>query len=67
MNKLAFSVEQAAEQANCSRAYLYNEIKDGNLRAKKMGRKTIILGEDLTAYLRALPEREAAAKETAAA
>ncbi len=67
MNKLAMSVEQAAEQANCSRAYLYNAIKLGNLRAKKMGRKTISLGEDLTAYLRGLPERDIASKDQAGA
>ena len=57
---LAHSVEQAATRANCGRTTLYEEIKSGALAARKIGRRTIILDEDLRAWLAKLPMREVA-------
>lgn len=38
-----------------SRATLYKDIRDGLLIARKKGTRTILLYDDLDAYLRALP------------
>lgn len=55
---LAYSVEGAAAAARLGRTKIFEAIKAGKLRARKDGRRTVILKEDLTAFLRALPERE---------
>jgi excisionase family DNA binding protein len=55
---LAYSVEGAAAAARLGRTKIFEAIKAGRLRARKDGRRTVILKEDLTAFLRALPERE---------
>ena len=62
---LAYSVEGAAAAARLGRTKIFEAIKAGKLRARKEGRRTVILKEDLAAFLRALPEREpAGAKRT---
>lgn len=53
---LAYSVTQGAERANVSRAELYNILNRGELKAKKLGRRTVILHEDLQSYLANLPD-----------
>jgi excisionase family DNA binding protein len=55
---LAYSVEGAAVAARLGRTKIFEAIKAGKLRARKEGRRTVILREDLAAFLRALPERE---------
>jgi excisionase family DNA binding protein len=57
---LAHSVEEAATRANCGRTTIYAAIKSGALKARKIGRRTIILNEDLRAWLASLPMREVA-------
>ena len=54
-NLLAFSPSQAAKVAGISRATLYRHIQSGALRTRKCGARTLILVEDLTAFLRSLP------------
>ena len=53
--KLAFSIPQFAQSCSIGRTKLYEEIKNGNLIAKKMGKRTIITLEDGLAYLASLP------------
>lgn len=55
MEKLAYSIREAAAAGAGSRTKLYEAIKSGALRAKKRGRSTIILAADLARYLEALP------------
>lgn len=50
--RLASSVERAAERIDLSKSYLRNEIRDGNLRAVRRGKRILILEDDLQAYLR---------------
>jgi excisionase family DNA binding protein len=57
---LAYSVEGAAAAARLGRTKIFEAIKAGKLRARKEGRRTVILKEDLAAFLRALPERDPA-------
>ncbi len=57
---LAHSVEEAAACANCGRTTVYAAIKSRALAARKIGRRTIILDEDLRGWLASLPMREVA-------
>lgn len=54
---LAYSIEAAAEVSQLGRTQLFEAIKEGKLKARKSGRRTIILREELNAFLHALPER----------
>jgi hypothetical protein len=55
----ALSIDQALEIFPASKSVLFRDIRDGRLKARKLGARTIILREDLDAYLRALPVVEA--------
>ena len=49
-------VNSAAEIIGAGRDAVYAAIRSGVLKARKFGRRTLILDEDLTAFLRSLPE-----------
>ncbi len=53
--KLAFSINEAVEVSGRSRTMVYEALKHGRLVARKDGRRTIILADDLRAWLEALP------------
>jgi hypothetical protein len=57
---LAYTIEDASRISSCGRTSLYEEIKSGKLKARKRGRRTIILDEDLRRWLASLPTREVA-------
>lgn len=59
--KLSYPITEAAEKASSSRSEIYEALKRGDLRAKKNGRRTVILHDDLVAYLSSLPDYQAAA------
>ncbi len=50
--KVAYSVEEAAIQTSLSKSFIRNEIRDGNLKTRRIGRRVLILNEDLEAYLK---------------
>jgi excisionase family DNA binding protein len=54
-SRLAYRVTDACRAAGVGRTTLYGAIKDGELIARKIGRRTVILADDLTAWLRSLP------------
>jgi excisionase family DNA binding protein len=54
--KLGLSVEEASEIAGIGRSKLYEAMRDGLLQARKFGRRTIILRDDLERFLCALPK-----------
>ncbi len=56
--KLAYAVDEAAAATSIGKTNLYVAIAAGTLPARKFGRKTLILAEDLIAYLNALPAFE---------
>lgn len=57
---LALSIDKASAAAGIGRTKIYEAIKLGKLRARKAGRHTIILTDDLKAFLESLPVKEGA-------
>jgi hypothetical protein len=58
---LAYPVDAFAKAIGVGRSKVYEEIRLGRLRAKKLGARTVITGTDARAYLDALPNMRAAA------
>ena len=54
-NKLAYSIKEACDALSVGRTHLYKLISRGEIAARKMGTRTVILTDDLKAYLAALP------------
>jgi excisionase family DNA binding protein len=52
---LAVCVEEAARRTGVGRGFLYQQISQGHLRARKAGRRTLIALTDLAAWLDRLP------------
>ena len=60
-DRLAYHIHDASKAGAGSRSEIYEALKRGDLKAKKRGRRTIILRDDLAAYLASLPDYPAAA------
>lgn len=58
--KLAFTIDEAVDRSGIGRTKIFEAIKLGKLTARKAGRRTIILNDDLSNFLKALPVKEAA-------
>ncbi len=56
MAKLAYTIAEAIEAGAGGRTAVYAAIKSGALKARKRGKRTIILADDLVAFLQSLPE-----------
>lgn len=52
--QLALSIEQALAATGLGRTKLYEALKCGDLRAKKLGTRTLILQSDLETFLAGL-------------
>ena len=61
MTKPVYTIEEAAKESRQGRTKVYQDIKDGKLRAVKNGRRTFILGEDFAAYVASFQELKTAA------
>jgi excisionase family DNA binding protein len=52
---LAYSIAEACEVARIGRTSIYEAISSGELIARKNGRRTVILSDDLRRWLQGLP------------
>ncbi|TWA73734.1 excisionase family DNA binding protein [Azospirillum brasilense] len=59
VEKIGYSVEETVVASSVGRSLIYEEIRAGKLRATKIGRRTVILADDLKAWLQARASGEA--------
>ena len=60
--KVAYTVREFAAASGISRTQLFAYIRLRRLKARRCGKKLLILAEDAAEFLQNLPEREAAAR-----
>lgn len=53
-DRVAFSLPEVGELTSVSQTTVFALIREGKLRAVKLGRRTVVLGEDLQAFLASL-------------
>lgn len=58
---ITVSIPDAVKATGISRSAIYLALKRGDLTARKAGRRTLILFDDLQAYLASLPTFQAGA------
>jgi excisionase family DNA binding protein len=59
LTKIAFSIEQISEMTTLSKGFLRKEIHEGRLKARRFGRRVLILNDpDLARYLGVSAVRE---------
>ncbi|WEX87186.1 helix-turn-helix domain-containing protein [Sinorhizobium garamanticum] len=62
--KIGLHIDEAVEVSGIGRTNLYAAIRDGRLKARKHGRRTVIISDDLKAFLLSLPQKEIAREAT---
>jgi excisionase family DNA binding protein len=55
MQRLALSIDEAAASAGLGLTRLRQEIREGRLRARRVGGRVLITNDDLVAWLASLP------------
>ena len=60
MDKVAYSVAEVLATTSIGRSRFYKAVKEKKIRTRKFGGRTLILAEDLKAFLQSLPEGRAA-------
>jgi len=58
MQKLAVSIKEAVQLTGLSNTTIYRRIEEGKLIARKSQGRTLIMMDDLKAYLESLPAVE---------
>ncbi len=58
---LGYSIHEVTRISGASRTTIYEEISAGRLKARKLGRRTIILDADLRQWLASLPAMRSSA------
>jgi excisionase family DNA binding protein len=53
--RAAFSITEVCAQTGLGRDTVYNAIRSGQLTARKIGRRTIVIDKDLHRFLASLP------------
>lgn len=55
MNPYSFTIEEACRRSGIGRTKLFELLNNGSIPRRKLGRKTLILAEDLQRFLKNLP------------
>jgi excisionase family DNA binding protein len=55
--KLALTIQEAAAATGLGRTTIFEEIRRNQLIARKIGRRTVILKDDLDAWLKSRPSK----------
>jgi hypothetical protein len=55
LSKLALSIPEVVQASGIGRTLVFSEMKAGRLVARKCGRRTVVLVDDLQNWLRAMP------------
>jgi excisionase family DNA binding protein len=55
MEKLAFTIQEAATVSSLGQTSLYQAVKDGKLIIRKFGTRSVIRRDDLETFLDSLP------------
>jgi len=53
--QLAYTISDVEKRSRIGRTLIYSEIASGRLKARKVGRRTIVLEGDLRTWLDSLP------------
>jgi excisionase family DNA binding protein len=56
--RTAYSIAETMAQSGLGRDTIYKAIHEGKLKARKLGRRTVVLASDLQAFLESLPVME---------
>jgi excisionase family DNA binding protein len=59
-DKMGLTVQEAVTLSGIGRTRIFDAIKSRQLKAKKFGRRTLILPDSLKNFLETLPDREVA-------
>lgn len=51
LEKLCYTIREASEVTTVCKSTLYMHIRSGALKARKLGKKTLILADDLKAWI----------------
>jgi excisionase family DNA binding protein len=54
--KIAYTINEACEAVGLSRTTLYEAFQRGELVPRKVGQRTLILADDLKAWLQSMPK-----------
>lgn len=55
LNKMAMNIDDVIALSSIGRTKIYQEIREGRLKAIKCGRRTIFLKKDVESWLNSLP------------
>jgi excisionase family DNA binding protein len=61
--KLAMSIDEFCARTGLCESVAYEEIRAGRLKAKKYGRRTVLLEADVQEFLKSLPDIKLPPKE----
>jgi excisionase family DNA binding protein len=62
--QIAVSVEEAGKLAGVGRTTIFKELRDGRLKGRKIGRRTVVPIDELNAWLTSLPTSRSIPEET---
>jgi excisionase family DNA binding protein len=56
--RLAYTIDELSDASGVGRTKIYEEIRSGRLRAKKLGSRTLITAEAANDWVKQLPDYE---------